>query len=61
MNAPVGSLDAEKIAEVVLLYAFTMAFPISPYESVFKIYHFIYLIVILYKRQKKKVWEKLFR
>ena len=27
MNTTVGSLDAEKIAESVLLYAFTMAFP----------------------------------
>ena len=49
MNTPVGSLDAEKIAESVLLYAFTMAFPASPYESVFEIYHFhlIYCIVFL--------------
>ena len=30
-NTPVGSLYAEKIAEVVLLYAFTMAFPKSPF------------------------------
>ena len=29
-NTPVGQLDAEKIAEAVLLYVFTMAFPTSP-------------------------------
>ena len=29
---PVGLLDAEKIAEEVLLNVFTMAFPMSPFK-----------------------------
>ena len=29
-NTPIGPLDAEKIAEAVFLFVFTMAFPMLP-------------------------------
>ena len=37
---PVGSLDAEKIAEAIFLYVITIAFPASLKEKIVSIAHF---------------------